>query len=100
MRLFFQAPARHPGWNTTLFAGHFRPDCPQLQQDDQGTHTDEDCLYLNIFVPEIDTPYRNLPVAIFLHGIDYVSGIRVLMGGLAMENYARINRRLLKVHLW
>lgn len=70
----YQPPEKHPGWNRTLFAGHFRPDCPQLQTQPESEITNEDCLYLNVFVPEVAMTYRNYPVLVFIHGIDYVAG--------------------------
>ncbi|KAK6618149.1 hypothetical protein RUM44_002600 [Polyplax serrata] len=75
--LRFAPPERHPGWNRTLFAGHFRPDCLQLHSpysEPEPDTTNEDCLYLNVFVPEGALLYRNYPVVVFLHGIDYVVG--------------------------
>ncbi len=56
-------------WSTPLLAQNFPPSCPQKRYD-QGDTTytlegNEDCLYLNIWTPNIT---GNLPVMVFIHG--------------------------------
>ncbi|NXA86279.1 CEL lipase, partial [Melanocharis versteri] len=68
-------PQPHPGWNGTLKAKEFKERCVQtklIQTDVQGS---EDCLYLNIWIPqgtkEIST---NLPVMIYIYGGAFLGG--------------------------
>lgn len=59
-----QPPKYHKGWNRTLQTMTMKPLCPQLTNtiyDESATEelpartaeTDEDCLYLNIWVSEV-----------------------------------------------
>ncbi|CAG7815779.1 unnamed protein product [Allacma fusca] len=62
----FMPPERHYGWNTTLDAGRYGPNC--LQPTARG-HTSEDCLFLNIWTPQYASAQRSLlPVVIFIGG--------------------------------
>ncbi|XP_037082489.1 cholinesterase 1-like [Pollicipes pollicipes] len=68
-RLRFQAPERHTGWNRTQLFDRYGPACPQL--DTQGvpeTGVSEDCLTLNIWIPEAPVGFRRFPVVVFLDG--------------------------------
>lgn len=58
----FQRPKPHSGWNGTLFARNYQSICPQLDNNvyeemsngfNYQTRTSEDCLYLNIWTPEV-----------------------------------------------
>ncbi|XP_043234786.1 cholinesterase 1-like [Amphibalanus amphitrite] len=67
--LRFRPPERHPGWNRTQLFDRYGPACPQL--DNQGrpeTATSEDCLTLNVWIPQAPVSYRTFPVFIFLDG--------------------------------
>lgn len=59
----------HENWTTPIIADNFPPVCPQKRYDQgDATYTlegDEDCLYLNIWSPDINA---NLPVMVFIHG--------------------------------
>ncbi|KAI8122538.1 pyrethroid hydrolase Ces2a [Lucilia cuprina] len=79
--LRFSPPKPHRGWNRTLVAMTMRPICPQLSNtiyDEAATEdilarpseTNEDCLYLNIWVSENGLRYGNLPVLVILTGED------------------------------
>ncbi|XP_071622138.1 bile salt-activated lipase isoform X1 [Heliangelus exortis] len=62
-------PEPHPGWEGTLKAKHFRSRCMQVTLTQSAVRGAEDCLYLNIWIPqgrrEVST---NLPVMIFIYG--------------------------------
>ncbi|XP_038110930.1 carboxylesterase 1F [Culex quinquefasciatus] len=77
--LRFTPPVPTPGWNRTLYARDFRPICPQLENnsyDDvdgqSGSYrlreTSEDCLYLNIWMPETAVRYGGFPVLVMVTG--------------------------------
>ncbi|XP_068085152.1 acylcarnitine hydrolase [Anabrus simplex] len=75
--LRFAPPQIHSGWNRSYFAGSYKSACPQLQ--DVITRSsialqDEDCLYLNVWTPELQMNYRNMPVVVFLEGEGFISG--------------------------
>uniref|UniRef100_H3B637 Carboxylic ester hydrolase n=1 Tax=Latimeria chalumnae TaxID=7897 RepID=H3B637_LATCH len=67
----FENPEPHPGWTGTglLKATKFRDRCLQLTLTQTTTRGSEDCLYLNIWVPQkrkkIST---NLPVMVWIYG--------------------------------
>ncbi|XP_064827202.1 bile salt-activated lipase-like [Oncorhynchus masou masou] len=48
----FEKPKRHPGWDGVLKATKFKPRCMQLNLLQSDTRGQEDCLYLNIWVPQ------------------------------------------------
>lgn len=80
--------AKPPSWRGTWDATYFRPACPQglekLQQDIpdfEKANISEDCLYMNIFVPNrtITQPTIQMdktiyPVIVYLHSGDFSSG--------------------------
>ncbi|XP_051537465.1 bile salt-activated lipase-like [Myxocyprinus asiaticus] len=77
----FQKPVPHPGWDGVLKATEYRKRCMQvnlLQNDIMGS---EDCLYLNIWVPQGTTVSINLPVMVFIYGGGF------LMGGAQGANF-------------
>lgn len=51
-RLRFAIPERHHGWNGTLFASNYGPVCP-FRATSLGINEKEDCLYLNVWAPEV-----------------------------------------------
>ncbi|XP_055536130.1 carboxylesterase 5A [Wyeomyia smithii] len=76
--LRFAPPVPYSGWNRTLYARDFKPICPQLENnsydevDPQRTYkfreTSEDCLYLNIWMPESAVRYGGFPVLVMITG--------------------------------
>ncbi|XP_071220111.1 bile salt-activated lipase-like [Salvelinus alpinus] len=48
----FEKPKRHPGWDGVFKATKFKPRCMQLNLLQSDTRGQEDCLYLNIWVPQ------------------------------------------------
>ncbi|XP_042537034.1 bile salt-activated lipase [Dipodomys spectabilis] len=68
-------PRRHPGWQGTLKAKDFRKRCLQATITQDNTYGDEDCLYLNIWVPQGKKQVsRNLPVMIWIYGGAFLMG--------------------------
>ncbi|XP_022238546.1 bile salt-activated lipase-like [Limulus polyphemus] len=82
--LRFRRPVRHPGWSGILDADNFRSSCPQV--DDQGGLSgDENCLFINVFTPDIKTDRNQgnlslFPVMVFIHGDDFERGSSDLYG--------------------
>jgi carboxylesterase 2 len=71
--LRFQNPTPPGKWAIPLQATGFKPGCPQMNDTYSATNMSEDCLYLNVFSPNISTS-ANLPVMVFIHGGGYVLG--------------------------
>ncbi|HAQ38219.1 MAG TPA: hypothetical protein DCQ58_06885 [Saprospirales bacterium] len=67
----WKPPTATPAWTSPLMADNYAPVCPQKsfeQGKPDSVYTlagDEDCLYLNIWSPDISA---NLPVMVFIHG--------------------------------
>ncbi|WP_430403457.1 carboxylesterase family protein [Fluviicola sp.] len=68
--LRWKAPENPTAWASVLNTTSFAPVCPQKSFDQGGTNGtvigNEDCLYLNVWSPEVNT--ANLPVLVFIHG--------------------------------
>ncbi|XP_019497313.1 PREDICTED: bile salt-activated lipase [Hipposideros armiger] len=68
-------PQRHPGWQGTLKAKDFKKRCLQATITQDNTYGEEDCLYLNIWVPQGKKEVsRNLPVMIWIYGGAFLMG--------------------------
>uniref|UniRef100_A0A3B1JTH7 Carboxylic ester hydrolase n=1 Tax=Astyanax mexicanus TaxID=7994 RepID=A0A3B1JTH7_ASTMX len=77
----FQKPVPHPGWTGVLKATEFSKRCLQLTLLQSGTRGSEDCLYLNIWVPQGRSVSTGLPVMLFFYGGAF------LMGGSQGANF-------------
>ncbi|XP_043217903.1 acetylcholinesterase-like [Amphibalanus amphitrite] len=67
--LRFKPPVRDYGWNRTQRFDRFGPECPQL--DVQGVPepgVSEDCLTLNVWIPQVPDGFQRFPVVVFLNG--------------------------------
>ncbi len=68
--LRWKAPRNPDAWSGVLLADSFSPVCPQKHFEQGGTtytlEGDEDCLYLNVWTPQINS--GSLPVMVFIHG--------------------------------
>ncbi|XP_063840197.1 para-nitrobenzyl esterase-like isoform X1 [Scylla paramamosain] len=69
--LRFQPPRRHEGWTTTFFATEFGAACPQPFLT--GLQMSEDCLTLNVWIPELPRGFRQYPVIVLLEGELFVT---------------------------
>ncbi|XP_040860581.1 bile salt-activated lipase [Ochotona curzoniae] len=68
-------PQRHPGWQGTLKANDYKKRCLQATLTQTSTFGEEDCLYLNIWVPQgRKAVSKNLPVMIWIYGGAYLMG--------------------------
>ncbi|ELK30016.1 PREDICTED: bile salt-activated lipase isoform X3 [Myotis davidii] len=68
-------PQPHPGWQGTLKAKDFKQPCLQVTLAQDDTEGSEDCLYLNIWVPQGQKEVsQNLPVMIWIYGGGFYAG--------------------------
>ncbi|XP_040261448.1 bile salt-activated lipase-like [Bufo bufo] len=66
---------RHPGWSGTLKATDFKPRCLQATLSQTDTRGENDCLYLNVWVPQPGKSVStNLPVMVWIYGGAYLFG--------------------------
>ncbi|XP_045890759.1 bile salt-activated lipase-like isoform X1 [Micropterus dolomieu] len=70
----WEKPKPHPGWSGTLKATKYRDRCLQVTLLQTKTQGSEDCLYLNIFVPQGMKLSTNLPVMVYLFGGAFLLG--------------------------
>ncbi|XP_023651341.1 bile salt-activated lipase [Paramormyrops kingsleyae] len=77
----FEKPQPHPGWDGVLKATKFQKRCLQLDFTQTSTMGSEDCLYLNIWIPQGTQVSTGLPVMIFIYGGGF------LMGGSQGPNF-------------
>ena len=70
--LRFMSPEEPESWSETLSVKSYRDSCIQwlAELDQRILGPSEDCLYLNVFVPE----GTNLPVMVWIHGGAYLTG--------------------------
>ncbi|KAH9413589.1 Carboxylesterase 5A [Dermatophagoides pteronyssinus] len=82
--LRFKKPIPYPKWYPkTIIANGYKPCCPQL--DINGLpHGQEDCLYLNVFVPlaniQQNSIGRRFPVMVYIQGESFENGDAALYG--------------------
>ncbi|KAJ0019855.1 hypothetical protein NQD34_007424 [Periophthalmus magnuspinnatus] len=70
----WEKPTPHPGWSGVLQATKYRERCLQVNLLQTKTQGSEDCLYLNIFVPQGLKLSMNLPVMVYLFGGAFLLG--------------------------
>nr|XP_004485292.3 bile salt-activated lipase [Dasypus novemcinctus] len=79
-------PQKHPGWQGTLKAKDFRKRCLQATITQDDTFGEEDCLYLNIWVPQGRKEVsRDLPVMVWIYGGAFLMGAG--QGANFLSNY-------------
>lgn len=69
----FVAPKSPEAWNRTYYARDYKPICPQLENFEDGAESryrkfSEDCLYLNLWVPETAMKIGGFPIVIVITG--------------------------------
>ncbi|VDI79849.1 acetylcholinesterase [Mytilus galloprovincialis] len=84
--LRFKRPQEPKPWKPNILeTSELSPACPQHSMEYLQFHkpefvrTDEDCLYMNIYVPKVDTEL--LPVLLFIHGGSNVVGMGAMLDG-------------------
>uniref|UniRef100_A0A3Q3EWC6 Carboxylic ester hydrolase n=1 Tax=Labrus bergylta TaxID=56723 RepID=A0A3Q3EWC6_9LABR len=70
----WEKPKPHPGWDGVMKATKYRDRCLQVTLLQTKTQGSEDCLYLNIFVPQGSRVSKNLPVMVYLFGGAFLLG--------------------------
>jgi para-nitrobenzyl esterase len=71
--LRWQAPRPPLSWSGTRDGSHFGARCAQPASVVSPASTDEDCLFLNVHVPD-DIGRGKLPVMVWIHGGAFLSG--------------------------
>lgn len=83
--LRFRRPQEHTPWEGVLSCKEFSSRCPQADPTKMGFYAkefydafvpdcEEDCLYLNLWVPADCTPESKLPVLFWVHGGAFMHG--------------------------
>ncbi|KAK2838216.1 hypothetical protein Q5P01_015428 [Channa striata] len=70
----WEKPKPHPGWSGILQATTYGDRCLQVTLLQTKTQGSEDCLYLNVFVPQGNKLSTNLPVMVYLFGGSFLLG--------------------------
>ncbi|XP_078282044.1 bile salt-activated lipase-like [Rhinoraja longicauda] len=70
----FEKAEPHPRWPGTLIAKKFKPRCFQTTLTQDSVYGNEDCLYLNMWVPQGRKVSTNLPVMIWIYGGGFLAG--------------------------
>ncbi|KAM5299482.1 bile salt-activated lipase [Ctenodactylus gundi] len=79
-------PERYPRWQGTLNTKKFKKRCLQATITQDNTYGDEDCLYLNIWVPQARKEVsQGLPVMIWIYGGAFLMGSS--QGANFLSNY-------------
>lgn len=75
--LRFKEPVTHSGWSGERDASQDAPVCPQdmpyFPEQGDKIFGQEDCLYLNVYTPKLDSEVQ-LPVLVFIHGGGFLMG--------------------------
>lgn len=97
-QLRFKEAQPHPGWEGERDATYLRDVCPQASFSSPKTYWgNEDCLFLNIYTPQLDSSAK-LPVIVFIHGGAFkVGSSNILKPKFIMDEtivFVTINYRL------
>lgn len=69
----WKAPQAAPAWQGTLDGSKFGASCPQKGSALSADSKNEDCLFLNVYVPD-DIGAAKLPVMVWIHGGGFAQG--------------------------
>ncbi|XP_067008037.2 juvenile hormone esterase [Anabrus simplex] len=72
--LRFKAPLPHEPWNGTLEAGKEGNICMQFISSQNSTVGSEDCLFINVYTPQLPGSEPLIPVMIWIHPGSFVRG--------------------------
>ncbi len=94
--LRWKAPVKNDAWTGERDATKFGGRCPQKLSLEAPASSTEDCLYLNVWVPE-PAPAKPLPVMLWFHGGGNTSGgssdpVPLGLGGLFYDGRALAER--------
>ncbi|XP_057216903.1 carboxyl ester lipase, tandem duplicate 2 [Triplophysa rosa] len=81
----FEKPVPHSGWDGVLKANDYNKRCMQVNLLQKGVVGSEDCLYLNIWVPQDRTVSTGLPVMVWIYGGGFLKGAS--QGANFLSNY-------------
>jgi para-nitrobenzyl esterase len=70
--LRWKAPVDNEPWEGVRAETDFASPCPQAPSQQSAMSVDEDCLYLNVWRPEVVTP--GAPVMVWIHGGGFTTG--------------------------
>ncbi|KAF2899651.1 hypothetical protein ILUMI_06511 [Ignelater luminosus] len=73
-KLRFQISQPVEPWHGILDASRAHPVCPQENVGNNTISGNENCLYLNIYTPQVSSFSKILPVMIYFHGGSFLSG--------------------------
>ncbi|KAF2902649.1 hypothetical protein ILUMI_03534 [Ignelater luminosus] len=76
-KLRFKPPVPSGSWDGVLDATQVAPICPQIDifQGETDAKGDEDCLYLNVYTPQLESTKKQLlPVMFYIHGGGFFIG--------------------------
>ncbi|XP_033759641.1 uncharacterized protein LOC117341889 [Pecten maximus] len=77
--LRFSKPVKRPPWNDTLDARNYGPGC--IQSGELTFPISEDCLFLNVYVPNEVSATANKSVMVWIHGGGYIGGTAISYDG-------------------
>uniref|UniRef100_A0A4W3IXU2 Carboxylic ester hydrolase n=1 Tax=Callorhinchus milii TaxID=7868 RepID=A0A4W3IXU2_CALMI len=81
----FEKAEPHPGWNDVLKTKKFKDRCLQTTLRQTDVRGSEDCLYLNIWIPQGSSVSTNLPVMVWIFGGGFLAGAS--QGANFLSNY-------------
>ncbi|KAK6180131.1 hypothetical protein SNE40_012336 [Patella caerulea] len=88
--LRFRKPVKKAKFDNTFSASEFGASCPQFHEMYTPDKMDEDCLFLNIYTPEITGSDTRYPVMIFIHGGGFIIGDGKMMNVEKLAAYGEL----------
>ncbi|XP_050400098.2 neuroligin-4, Y-linked-like [Patella vulgata] len=88
--LRFRKPMKKAKFDNTFVASEYGASCTQVHEMYTPDKMDEDCLFLNIYTPDITESDTKYPVMIFIHGGGFVFGDGKSMNGEKLTAYGKL----------